>query len=79
LARIRADLADAFAGLLTPQDRAGWRPHVTVQNKAEPSVARALARELAAEFKPRPLAIMGLASWFYREGEWERIARYRFD
>ena len=79
LDRLRGDLADAFAGLLTPQDAAGWRAHVTIQNKAEPAEARALHRRLLDEFlEPRALAIAGVATHFYRGGPWERIATYRF-
>jgi hypothetical protein len=78
LAAIRADLADAFAGLLTPQDQAGWRPHVTVQNKVEPAVARALLAELTAGFEARPVQIAGLASWWYRGGPWEPLSRHMF-
>jgi hypothetical protein len=33
LADIRDDLAEAFRGMLIPQDQAPWRPHVTIQNK----------------------------------------------
>jgi 2'-5' RNA ligase len=75
---IRADLADAFASLLIPQDRAGWRPHVTIQNKVQPAVARALHEQLAAEFQRRPLAIAGLASWWYRGGPWEAHSAHKF-
>lgn len=78
LAAIRAELADAFTGLLTPQDRAGWRGHITIQNKVEAPVAKALHAELARTFVPRPLAIAGLAAWFYRGGPWEPIARFSF-
>ncbi|USI73000.1 2'-5' RNA ligase family protein [Sphingomonas morindae] len=78
LAAIRADLAEAFADVLLPQDRAGWRPHVTVQNKVDPAIARALAATLGEDAWPRPLAIAALASWWYRGGPWEPIARYRF-
>ena len=39
---IRYDLALALRGLLTPQDMAPWRPHVTIQNKVEPKEAKAL-------------------------------------
>jgi hypothetical protein len=39
LEEIRADLANAFRGLLIPQDQAGWRPHITIQNKVEPKEA----------------------------------------
>lgn len=78
LAAIRARLADAFTGMLTPQDQAGWRAHITVQNKVEPKVAKALHAELAASFAPRPLTIAGLAAWYYRGGPWEAIGEYRF-
>ncbi|WCT71831.1 2'-5' RNA ligase family protein [Sphingomonas naphthae] len=78
LAAVRADLADAFAGLLTPQDQAGWRPHVTIQNKVAPEAARALQVALSADFRPAPLAIVGLASHYYRGGPWEPIKAYRF-
>lgn len=78
LASIRRDLADAFAGLLTPQDAGGWRAHVTVQNKVTPDAARALRESLAAGFHPRPLAIAGLAVWRYRNGPWEAASRHMF-
>lgn len=78
LAAIRADLADAFAPLLTPQDAASWRPHVTVQNKVTPEAARALQAQLAAGFTRRPLVIAGLAAWWYRGGPWEAISRHMF-
>jgi len=78
LGAIRARLAEAFAPLLTPQDQAGWRPHITVQNKVSPEAARALLSELQAGFTPRPLAIAGLAAWWYRGGPWEPLSRHPF-
>jgi 2'-5' RNA ligase superfamily len=79
LEALRERLADAFAGMLTPQDEANWRPHVTIQNKAEPAEARRLHAQLAEDFRhPRPLFLTGLATHFYRGGPWEQIARYRF-
>lgn len=78
LADIRDRLADHFAGLLMPQDQASWRPHITVQNKAEPKTAKALLTELQASFTPRPLQIVGLASWWYRGGPWEPLSEHRF-
>lgn len=75
---IRDRLSDAFSGLLTPQDRQGWRPHVTIQNKVEPVEAKALLEELSREFVPRPLKIAGLASWYYRGGPWEPLSTHRF-
>ncbi len=78
LADIRAELAHRFDLVLTPQDRAGWRPHITVQNKVEAHVARDLHKRLSAEFMARPLAISGLAAWWYRGGPWERIGAWGF-
>ena len=73
---IRYDLALAFRGLLTPQDMAPWRPHITVQNKVEPREAKRLQAELRARFEPRPLAIKGLATWRYLDGPWEPVRGY---
>jgi hypothetical protein len=78
LLAIRDALADAMAGLLTPQDAAGWRPHVTIQNKVAPHEARALLRRLSQDFQPRRVAIGGLAIWRYRGGPWEPVSRHMF-
>ena len=78
LSAIREDLASAFAGLLMPQDAAGWRPHVTVQNKVPPEAARGLHATLARDFIPQPIVITGLAAWWYRGGLWEPIFRRPF-
>jgi hypothetical protein len=79
LIAIRARLGEVFNDLLTPQDAAGWRPHVTVQNKVEVDVARRLHGDLLRQFEqPKPLEITGLATFYYRGGPWEPIARYRF-
>jgi hypothetical protein len=75
---IRHDLAEAFRGLLTPQDSAPWRPHVTIQNKVEARAARRLQQQLRATFQPRPLQIRGLAAWRYRGGAWEPIRQHVF-
>ncbi|UUL83225.1 2'-5' RNA ligase family protein [Sphingomonas qomolangmaensis] len=75
---IRARLAEAFAPMLVPQDLAGWRPHVTIQNKVEAAVARALRQQMEADFAPRRLAIAGLAAWWYRGGPWEALSRHMF-
>lgn len=77
LEAIRAALAEAFHGAMTPQDRI-WRPHVTIQNKVAPRAARALQRQLAASFEPRPLAIRALAAWRYLGGPWEPVRDWPF-
>ncbi len=78
LEAIRADLVEAFHGLLTPQDLAPWQPHVTIQNKVAPREARALQQRLRLDLTPRPLAIRALAAWRYRDGPWEALRSYSF-
>ncbi len=78
LVNIRERLAAAFTGLLTPQDAGGWRAHVTVQNKVEPAAAKALLTALRANFRPRPVAIAGLAAYWYRGGPWEMLYKHLF-
>ncbi|SBV33573.1 conserved protein of unknown function [uncultured Sphingopyxis sp.] len=71
LLAIRARIADHFAGMLTAQDRGVPRLHITVQNKVAAAKARALLAALASEFRPRQLAITGLAAHRYRGGPWD--------
>ena len=78
LLSIRDDLADRYRGLLTPQDQARPRLHITVPNRVAPQAAKALLGELAVDFQQRPLAIIGIAAHRYRGGPWEEIGCWRF-
>lgn len=78
LAAIREGLADGLHGLLTAQDAQGWAPHVTIQNKAPPRLARELKMSLERSFEPRPLAIAGLGLHRYLGGPWERLGSWSF-
>lgn len=78
LDRVRDELARDFHGLLGAQDSGGWRPHITIQNKVPPKVARTLKASLERSFTPRPLAIAGLGLHRYLDGPWERIATCSF-
>lgn len=75
---LRAELASDLHGLLGAQDSSGWRPHVTIQNKVSPKVAREVVRSLEQEFQPRPLRIAGLGLHRYLGGPWETLAIYKF-
>ena len=63
---------------LSAQDGQGLRPHITVQNKVDPAVARALLTELEAGFRPFEVQGTGLALWAYRGGPWERRQVFPF-
>ena len=78
LERMRDQLADGFHGLLSAQDSAGSRPHVTIQNKVAPKTARALLAELQRGFCERPLNIFGLGLHRYLGGPWQELAIYPF-
>ncbi|QYF87330.1 2'-5' RNA ligase family protein [Brevundimonas sp. PAMC22021] len=71
---LRGRLANRFAEHLTPQDRQGFRAHVTVQNKVDPKEAGALHDQLAARFVPWSFRAEGLLLWRYLGGPWERLA-----
>lgn len=78
LAAFRARLAQTFADHLTPQDAQGWRPHVTVQNKVDPKIARALHADLQQGFAPFRFTAPGLLLWRYLGGPWEEVSRLSF-
>ena len=78
LEAIRDSIADHFHGILCAPDAAGWRPHITIQNKVPARQAKTLLDELERDFRPRPLGISGLLLHRYRNGPWETIARYSF-
>jgi len=78
LEAIRETIADHFHGMLCAPDAAGWRPHITVQNKVPAKQAKQLLDRLEQEFRPRPLGIAGLSVHRYRGGPWETLASYKF-
>ena len=78
LSSVRAGLAATWAPWLTPQDRQRHAPHVTVQNKVEPAVARALHDRLLAGFAPELVRARGLGLWRYLGGPWSPVAEAPF-
>jgi 2'-5' RNA ligase len=78
LAALHARLARGWEPWLSPQDRQRHSPHVTVQNKVEPAVARALHAELASSFVPEAVPATGLGLWRYAGGPWEPVDRFPF-
>ena len=78
VARLRDGLAAAWQPWLTAQDRQRHAPHVTVQNKVAPEVARALHARLAAGFVPGQVRARGLGLWRYLGGPWEPVDEHPF-
>ena len=78
LTELRRHLAVRWDGWLKPQDRQKHQPHVTVQNKVDPTQARALLEELTEGFLPFQATAIGLDLWWYRGGPWEKVNSFQF-
>jgi hypothetical protein len=78
LAYVHTQLRAVFEPWLTPQDRQPYRPHVTVQNKVDPAVARETVARLRAAFVPHEVGAVGLALWRYAGGPWEPVSEHPF-
>ena len=68
-----AGVAKNWEPWLGAQDRQGFKPHVTVQNKVSPERARALHERLLVTFSPLKVGGVGLSPWRYLGGPWESI------
>lgn len=78
LVDVRAELANGWATLLIAQDREGFQPHVTVQNKVTGAEAKATLDRLAAGFAPFETRAVGIAIWRYLGGPWEALGSVGF-
>ncbi|QJX48057.1 2'-5' RNA ligase family protein [Hymenobacter taeanensis] len=78
LQQLHKQLQTTWAAWLTPQDQQRLKPHITVQNKVNPAVARALHAELAEQFTPFEVNGTGLHLWAYRGGPWEKLQEFAF-
>ena len=70
LKQLHRGLQERWKPWLTPQDKQGLWPHITVQNKVDPSTARLLQKELASSFTPFQATALGLQAWEYQGGPW---------
>ena len=78
LSALRQALAAEWWPWLTDQDRAGFQPHVTIQNNVGAGEARQTRRTLMAALNPPRMRAEGLHLWRYREGRWEHEQLFRF-
>lgn len=64
---------------LTPQDRQGFRPHVTLQNKVSPVSAKSTLQQLAPNWRADYTGtLLGLTLWVYQgsSGTWSEPQYY---
>ena len=77
LVRRHAGMQRAWWSALTRQDQQSLRPHVTLQNKVEPAVARETVRSLQSTFRPFEVEAPGFDLWRYDGGPWTRLEQFR--
>lgn len=78
LLQLRAGLATAFSAWLSVQDRQGYRPHVTIQNKTSPALARGLYEAMRHSWAPMCAHGEGLLLWQYQGGPWKWLESFSF-
>lgn len=79
LRQLHQVLQGQFTDWLTPQDRQSLRPHITIQNKVHPDMAKALLNTLKASFEPFKTHAEGLQLWHYRNGPWEAATSFHLN
>ena len=78
LLALHAGLARQWLQYLSAQDRQRLSPHVTLQNKVDPAVARGLFEKLSPRWMGLNGQAIGLSLWWYRGGPWELAAGFAF-
>lgn len=78
LIQLHKTLQQKFSPWLITQDRKKLWPHITVQNKVTAYKASQTLAVLQNDFKPSQVKGIGLASWLYKDGPWEKVEEYFF-
>ena len=63
---------------LTPQDKQKRWPHITVQNKVLPAVAKQTLATLKSSFQPFTASGTGFDLWRYEGGPWKFLQHFPF-
>lgn len=79
LVSLHKKLRGEWNRFLTPQDRQGLWPHVTIQNKVTVTEAANCLENLKAKFAPFTAHANGLLLWHYLNGPWQLYRQFLFD
>jgi 2'-5' RNA ligase len=63
---------------LIPQDTHKVWPHITIQNKVEPTLAQETLKQVSIDFKPILITAQGLMLWEYQGGPWKFVDEWLF-
>lgn len=78
LLQLHQTMQQKWKAWLTPQDNQKRWPHITVQNKVSPEVARQTLQILQASFQPFAATGLGFSLWSYEGGPWKHLKDYFF-
>lgn len=78
LVQLHKQMQVKWGAWLMPQDKQKLWPHITVQNKVSPEVAKQTLLLLQDSFKPFTATGTGFSLWSYEGGPWKFIKRYPF-
>lgn len=78
LLQLHKKLQTEWQAFLIPQDKARLWPHITVQNKVAPHVARKTRDELQETFIPFTAYGIGVTVWEYLDGPWKKAETLYF-
>jgi len=79
LQQIHTELQQSFAPYLINRDKGDFLPHITIQNKVTAFKAKQTTDILLQDFKPFTAQGIGIDSWLYLGGPWEKKKEYRFE
>jgi hypothetical protein len=71
-------LQNKWQAWLTPQDRQKLWPHITVQNKVAPAVAKQTLLQLKERFESFDALGIGLSLYAYEGGPWKLVQEFPF-
>lgn len=78
LGALRGSLAREWWPWLSDADKAGFRPHVTIQTNVSDAEAHRTKQAIVDSFRPPRIRGIGLHLWRYRSGPWEHEQLFRF-
>lgn len=78
LAALRQELAREWWPWLGERDKAGFRPHLTIQTTLDEAEAFRTRQAIAKTFRLPRIKGVGLHLWRYRDGPWESERVFRF-
>jgi 2'-5' RNA ligase len=78
LTQLRQHLATSWLNWLSPQDRQGYRPHITITNKTTAERSRQLYDRMTNDWQAFEGYGEGLLLWYYLGGPWKLLDEFAF-